>query len=354
MPADRPCCPIGRRGDVGEIDAALRAGTPYRQVAIERGCPDLASAIYRHKAHMGDEDSTPASGRIASQPPSAHATVEVKQALKQPEASEAASLPTSEPLTTPQKPSARATQAARQLPVYAKGTESTGMVDVQRVTAERIRAIANLIAMGAWTGRKQIAGYAHRWAVPEDEVRRLYALAALRVKGDRGTMAAQRELSVARVTKIIEAEHVDADLYAEAAREAFKQAASAPRDKMSTAPAKLARLLASMARTTALRAEEYLGKITFQRPKDPTTLVNVSYSAHPDWAEATARQRIIVDTLEAIGATSGLSARIDEAFALWEQGGDAALEEWRREQIEAGSMLLTQGSDGAYSDEAVA
>ncbi len=353
------CCPIGRRADAAKIDEALRAGVPYRQVAAERGCPELAAAIYRHGGHL-DQSTAVAPTEVVepspapSRAPTEHATAELKQSAKQPEASEAEPSPTLSPRPTPSEPPARATQPARQL---RRGPARRSVEEEQSETATRIRTIANLIALSSkpgmgWQGRRHIVGYAKAWGVPEEEVRRLHALAALRVKADRGTYAAQRELSVARVTGIIEEELATASMYDEAAKDAALQAAQTP--GASKGPAKMFRMLAGMARSTALQAEQYLAKITFQRPKDPTTLLNVTYSSHPDFSAAAERLRVCLETAEAIGRTRQLVAFVHEGLSSWEQGGDVALDEWRREHLEASSMLLTQGDDGSYEAGAVA
>jgi len=254
---------------------------------------------------------------------------------------------------TPSEPTPHAKPLAHQLP----GPRSPSVEEEQSVTAQHIRAIANRIAVGAWSNRKDVVGLAKVWGVPEGEVRRLHALAALRVKADRGTYAAQRELSVARVTEIIEEERADAKKYKAAAEEAFLQAARAPRGQMSSAPATLAQRLAGLARDTQLHAEKHLASITFQRPREPHQVLNVTFSAHPDWGAAAERMRVILETAELLGRSTGLVAFVHEGLSAWEQGGDAALDEWRREQIEASSMLLTQGEDGSYvatGSEAVA
>lgn len=361
MSADRPCCAVARRPDAAEIDAALRAGGPLgsvRRVAARFGLS--RTAVSEHRACLGlrdastgqgstVEESTPDSSPRSTAHPAAHATDTTPDSARTPPDSGAdradTSAPTSPPVPTPYVTRARATQSARQLPT---APAPPSVEDQQRVTAERIRVIANLIAIASWKNRTHIQGFAQRWGCSEEDVRRLHARASLTVKADRGTLAGQRELSVARVEKIRDDELAAAAKYEQAAEDAYRQAAEAPPGRMSTAPARLAKTLAGMARTTALAAEKYLASITFQRPKDPHQVLNVNFSTHPDFVKAAEIQRLILDTI----APPGLAARLDEAFGVWEQGGDAALEEWRREQLEAGSLLLTQGEDGSFREAA--
>lgn len=223
------------------------------------------------------------------------------------------------------------------------------------MSAERIRSISTLIANGSWKGEAHVAGLAQRWGVEEAAVRRLHGLAALRVKSDRGTLTAQREEAVARVKGIIREELDAAKMYDQGAKEALEQAMSAHRGSKAfgAAPARWCKSLAAMCRATALQAEKFLATITYQRPKDPATLVNVTYSAQPDFGAAWQKTAEIVEAL--FGAAG--RERMEQAFAAWEDRGDVGLAEWMHDQVGAGALLLERQTDGSYGEpgsEAVA
>lgn len=114
------------------------------------------------------------------------------------------------------------------LPVAREGDASTPYAPMAAsVTAERIRKIADVVAVDLWRGLPTVRavravgrareggaasprhqahlpeGHGLRWGVPEKEVLRLHRIAVRQVAAARGTQAAQREAAVATTTRLM-------------------------------------------------------------------------------------------------------------------------------------------------------
>lgn len=195
---------------------------------------------------------------------------------------------------------------------------SPAVDDRLRVDAERIRTLALAVASGQWKGYGNAVGQAEKWGVEPAEVLRLHRVAVAHVAAARGPRAAQLEAAVGWLTWLREEQTKLATFYEQEAAALFK----AQKTEGGTgAPARNAKRLASNAQLVALQAQKQIDRITLGLP---TALsINLSVNTSPDFA---AVWDIAARIFEALSPGSAEVA--ERGIAIYEQGGEAAFEEW--------------------------
>lgn len=361
------CCALGGHPKVDALNAEILAGElSVRVIAGRYGTNP--SAIQRHKPHIGAfvAPATPAPAAapepvapqarpsVAPTPPAptlvapaaAPATVEIVAEPTRQESSQSAAMGTgmgTEPSSeTVVKQSAAVTLDSRNSPENSM-KQGRALQDSNRAANEasrkllesQIKMIADLVALGQWRDRPTVLGLAERWRMPEEEVERLYAIAAGRVKSNRGTTAAQLEVAVAFYKGIKDAEMTyakDADAAAVAAYNARK-----------FPDAKAGKLLAQMARKTAMDAQKQIDAITIAKATALT--IQVSVLADPDFAGAMRIVAFCLDELESPGA----ARRVEGALEAFDSGGEAAARQWIKQEKARKELTLIAGDDGTFS-----
>lgn len=331
-----PCCPVGARDDVGEVDATLRltgsASVSLSAIAASRGIPK--SSLHRHRTGcLGLTWGTSATTatrleRQAERGTQDHGTPVERRTER---------TGTSEPAKPTVAATAKAPRArALQQPVHASpSTVTPGAVALHedpsaKVTAERIEAIANLIHFNSWRDRATVVGLSERWKIPHADVERLHRIAAAKVRSSRGSNVAQVEASIASTRKMRDDEQANAEFYDKATLEAFKA--------KDVSAAKLARKLATFSRQMWLAAQTHLDKITIIKP--PSISVNVNVQASPDFEKAWDVVRRILDA-----KFPGASDCVDTGLSTWEDRGDEGLTEYLADD---GAIVLAANADGSF------
>lgn len=203
------------------------------------------------------------------------------------------------------------------------------------VVAKRIEDIAGLITLGQWKDRLTVVGLASRWGVQEDEVQRLHRIAVAKCSANRGSLGAQAESSIGVVRELRDTALLEAKGHDARARAAISgdQANGVAPDH---ATAMMAGRLASMARSSALQAQQHLDKITIDRRGTKPVQVNVSVTAEASFAAAWGVVRRILDA-----RYPGASETVETALATWEDRGDDGVAEYLNELDETGDATAT-------------
>ena len=288
---ERPCCPVGARSDAADLNALLLGGgESFGSISARTGINKGSLSRHRRQC-LGwtppDEIATPATGDA-------------------------------------QPPETAANQAQPAQPLAREPVEQT--VDA-RLLAERIETIAGLISYGGWRDRQTITGFATRWGVSEEEVQRIHRLAAAKCRANRGPISAQTEGSVGVVRGLRDAALQEAKGHDAAVKEALRE--------KDYAAAKVAGRLASMARTSALQAQQHLDKITIERRNQKLLQVNVSVTTDASFAAAWGVVRQVLDA-----RYPGASEVVETALAAWEDHGEDGVTEYLSELAEQGDATL--------------
>lgn len=284
---ERPCCPVGARPDATELNALLlNGGESFGSISARTGINK--GTLSRHRRQC-----------LGWTPPDEVAT----------------------PATADAQPPATAANQAQPAPPLARelvAAEEDGDV---RLLAARVETIANGIAMGDWKDRLTVVQLATRWGVSEEEVQRIHRLAAAKCRANRGPISAQTEGSVGVIRGLRDASLAEAKGHDAAAKLALKE--------KDYAAAKVAGRLASMARTSALQAQQQLDKITIERRGQKPVQVNVSVTTDASFAAAWGVVRQVLDA-----RYPGASEVVETALAAWEDQGEAGVVEYLAELAE--------------------
>jgi hypothetical protein len=360
------CCALGDHPKVDALNAEILAGDlSVRVIAGRYGTNP--TAIQRHKPHIGAAiphttlTSTPAAlGHVTpAAPPVAPApTTPPAPTLVAPATVEIVAQPTRQ---EPGQPAAMGTGMGteRSNETVVKQSEAVvldsrnspensmkqgrALQDPNRAANEaarkllesQIKMIADLVALGQWRDRPTVLGLAERWKMPEEEVERLYAIAAGRVRANRGTTAAQLEVAVAFYKDVRDKEMAyakDCDAAAVAAYNARK-----------FPDAKHGKMLAQMARKTAFDAQKQIDAVTIAKAQALT--IQVSVLADPDFAGA---MRIVAFTLDEL-ESPGAARRVEKALEAFDSGGEVAARQWIKQEKTRKEVTLTASADGTFS-----
>lgn len=327
-PPARPCCPVGAREDVAAIDAALRASAlSLSALAVQAGLNK--GTLHRHREHLPEGPAVP--------------ETDAATGVKRPE-----TVVTAPPTD---KTRARANhELAQESPGVEKSTLTTDP-DVEEFR-RRLASMANIIASAADWNVASVEAFAAKWGCSTEEVERLHRLAAIKVRKARGSLAGQRETSVALLKQIIAEERAAAKEYrALLAKEIAAQELLPGKERTGG----FARHLQDLANKTKAGLRETirdLNAITFLKPVQHLLQVNM-LEASPDFARgAAAMVRICAyhfgrgTPLPAMTAGE-VQAHIEAGMAAWGEGGDAGLEAHFAE-LEGGELLLMPAADGTY------
>ncbi len=293
-PEGRPCCSIGARPDAPELDALLLSGAEsFGSISARTGINKGSLSRHRSKClsyGASDDVATPAQ-----------------------EAAQPSATPTNQ-AATPQ--------------TFAREPALSSPTSDAYVTAKRIEDIANTITLGNWKDRANVVVLAAQWGVSEEEVQRLHRLAAAKCRANRGPLSAQAESSVGVVRALRDAALADAKSHEAAAKLALKGDPSKglPPDYFA---AKTAGRLASMARSSALQAQQHLDKITIDRRQSKPVQVSVSVTTEASFAAAWGVVRRILDA-----RYPGASESVETGLAAWEDRGDDGVAEYLSELSE--------------------
>lgn len=287
---ERPCCSVGAREDAAHLDALLLSGAEsFGSISARTGVNK--GSLSRHRRQC-----------LGWVPPGEVADAETGDA---------------QPVET------AANQAATVRPLAREHVEASA--DALHVVGKRVEEIAGLITFGQWKDRVTVIGLSHRWQVPEEEVQRLHRLAAAKCRANRGPLAAQAESSVGVVRELRDDALREAKAHDAEAKAAMRSDPARGIEPNYLA-AKTAGRLASMARTSALQAQQHLDKITIDRRGTKPVQVNVSVTAEASFAAAWGVVRRILDA-----RYPGASETVETALATWEDRGDDGVAEYLSE-----------------------
>lgn len=192
-------------------------------------------------------------------------------------------------------------------------------------TRRRIETLSAIIDQGRWNGRLTATAFAQSWCIPEAEVLRLHGEAAERLRVARGSLAAQRENSIAIYRKIRD----DEIAYAVECDKASLAAAKEKDFKSATAH----RALSSKARSSAMAAEREILAINQpeRQPAAPArAAVTVNVGATSPAPDPTTWHLVVHEIMEPL--YPGSARRLDAALAVWQGGGRPALTRWLGDQ----------------------
>ena len=239
------------------------------------------------------------------------------------------------------EPRTRAAQVPRQDSALTKAAQ-IALEQAQRVAAERVGTIADLVNTCQWKDRETVVGLALVWKIPEDVVQRYHALAAAKLAASRGSRRAVMETSVAHTRRVRDR---DAELSEEHAVEAERLA------KLPKVNRKLVRMHTQMAaqlRTNALAAQKHLDALLglIKPGGGPGTMtINVAITTQPDFMAAWAVVSRVLDALyPRTEGNPGAAARTFEGLAVWEDQGDDGLTEWLAEQQRDDGAIVAVGT----------
>lgn len=335
------CCAAGRHPRVDELNQDLLSGVPVRKVADKFNVGK--STVGKHWAECLDKGANMPSAVSADMPDnapdSAPVTPDAPAAGSQ--RANAAHAP-----TNVSAPTVKTHGTVRALPISSSGQDratqqlrhaQAALDEEQRVEAERVKVVADVISAGLWADRPTVLGLAQRWGVPEEDVQRIHALAAAKVKANRGSRSAVLETSLAMTKQSLVYETQEAlRAWAEAEKaEKGDPARGIMPDPQAT---KWARKRAAMHRTQQLAFQKHYdtllgltsGKIT----------LNVSYTTHPDF---TAAWKVISQLLELVAP--GAAPKVLEGLAVWEDDGDEGLAAWTAEFLANQRALVVEAEE---------
>lgn len=296
---ERPCCPVGARPDATELNALLLNGSEsFGSISARTGINK--GSLSRHRRQC-----------LGWTPPDEVAT----------------------PATADAQPDETAANQAQPAPTLAREPVDDTGADV-RLLAARVENIANGIAMGNWKDRISVVQLAAQWGVSEEEVQRIHRLAAAKCRANRGPISAQTEGSVGIVRGLRDAAIAEAKGHDAAAKAALK-GDPAKGIKPDYAAAKVAGRLASLARTSAMQAQQHLDKITIERRGQKPVRVNVSVTTDASFAAAWGVVRQVLDA-----RYPGASEVVETALATWEDQGEAGVVEYLAELAEPEGATL--------------
>lgn len=293
--SERACCPVGARDDAAELNALLlNGGESFGSISARTGINK--GSLSRHRRQC-----------LGWTPPDEVATPATRDA---------------------QPGETAANQGATTQPLAREHVEVAA--DALHVIGKRVEDIAGLITLGQWKDRLTVVGLASRWGVSEEEVQRLHRLAAAKCRANRGPLGAQAESSVGVVRELRDAALAEAKGHDAAAKAAMRSdpAKGIAPDYLA---AKTAGRLASMARTSALQAQQHLDKITIDRRGTKPVQVNVSVTTEASFAAAWGVVRRVLDA-----RYPGASETVETALATWEDRGDDGVAEYLSELDETG------------------
>lgn len=332
----RFCCRVGADPRADQVNADIAAGHSLRTLTATYQIPkstmaDHKAKCLRNKVYGASPDTmtkTAASPAAEDQRKEQANGQTVSEAASQRTGggggrTEARTVPDTSPDT-----SGRVTQFARQA--------SVGLSQVQREEAERVRIVADTVFLGKWNDRATVIGLSKQWGIPEEEVQRIHALASAKVAANRGSRRAALESSVA-ATKVVRDRARD---------EALRAWIDAERAEKAHDPrlAKQCRKRAGQHEAQQLKFQQHLDGLLGLTGKSGVTL-NVSYTTHPDFTEL---WRVIGRCLDT--RAPGLAAKILGDIAVFEDGGDEALDEHLAESLANEGAIVVIGEPVTAED----
>lgn len=171
--ADGSCCAVGRRGDVGAINAALRAGMKVREVSTLYGIGRTVVGDHRkHCLRLDDPRPKAEEGPPAPRP---------EPAREAPPDSEDELADSGQPVRELfEAPRARLTPHAKEAKTFT----------------EQSLVCADMIAAGAWEGRPSTRWLSALWGLSAEAVRERHRAGAVAAQADRGAIEAERQNSI--------------------------------------------------------------------------------------------------------------------------------------------------------------
>lgn len=252
------CCVLGRRSDIGAINAGLRAGMSVREVAKTFGVGKSSVGSHRSDCLKLDE--------VKPGP------VKAPREKLAPDAADAA-----DTVRGQSAPSSGATRA--RLPMDPKDAKTF---------VEQSLVCADMIAAGKWEGRPSVRLLSAIWGLSADAVRDRHQAGTVAAAADRGQLEAERQVAIGALQ---EQERI--------ALEAFEAS-----KLMLGEEAGDAKFLA-----IAQKARAEIARIAGCIPQ-PGTTVNVNVTTSPQFVAASTR---LVDTVhDALDAVDEVAARAAE------------------------------------------